>query len=129
LVFAGLPAPEVNVAVDVGEDIEVIADLLYRHQLVVVEYEGSQHQEDRDQYSSDLDRYALMRGAEVPYVQVTKEKLDRPKTLVGEVYRALLARGYDGPPPVFGETWRQLFLPVTAVIGSTRRRLNRPAVS
>ncbi len=127
--FAGLPRPEVNVAVDVREDIEVIGDLVYREQGLVVEYEGMQHQQDRVQYTSDLDRYALMRGAGVPYVQVTKEKLERPKTLVGEVYRALLARGYTGPPPTFGEHWRQLFLPVSIAVGPRRDRIAGRAVS
>jgi hypothetical protein len=94
-----------------------------------VEYEGSHHQEDREQYNADLDRYALLRGADVPYVQVTKEKLHRPKTLVGEIYRALLARGYDGPPPLFGEHWRQLFLPISAAVGPRRDRIAGRAVS
>lgn len=121
--FAGLPEPAVNVAVDVGEDVEVIGDLVYGDQDLVVEYEGAQHQEDRTQYNSDLDRYALMRAAGIPYVQVTKEKLDRPKTLVGEVYRALLKSGYTGPPPSFGEHWRQLFLPVSTAVGPRRDRI------
>lgn len=122
LAFAGLPRAEVNVAVDVREDLEVIGDLVYREHGLVVEYEGSHHQEDRNQYTRDLDRYALLRGAGVPYVQVTKEKLARPKTLVGEVYRALLALGYSGPPPAFGEQWRQLFLSVTVAVGPRRDR-------
>ncbi|HEU5036717.1 MAG TPA: hypothetical protein VFT70_06925, partial [Nocardioides sp.] len=79
-------------------------------------------------YNADLDRYALLRGADVPYVQVTKEKLARPKTLVGEVYRALLARGYDGPPPVFGDQWRQLFLPLSIAVGPRRARIAGRAV-
>ncbi|WP_244930565.1 hypothetical protein [Nocardioides sp. W7] len=119
LVFAGLPAPEVNVAVDVGEDVGVIGDLLYRPYRVLVEYEGRQHQEDRDQYNSDLARYALLRdaAADYGYVQVTHEKLRHAKTLVGEVYRALLRRGYDGPAPTFEGVWPLLFLPLSAAVG------------
>jgi len=128
LSFAGLPAPEVNVAVDVREDVEVIGDLVYREQGLVVEYEGVQHQEDRGQYVTDVDRYALMRAAGVPYVQVTKEKLRRPKMLVGEVYRALLASGYSGPTPSFGEHWRQLFLPLSIAVGPRRARIAGRAV-
>lgn len=127
--FSGLPTPEVNVPVDVGEDIEVIADLLYRIWRLVVEYEGVQHQEDRAQYNADLDRYALLRGAGIPYVQVTKEKLQHSRTLVGEIYRALLALGYDGPAPSFGEHWRQLFLPLSLAVGPRRARITRRAVS
>lgn len=48
---------------------------------------------------------------------VTKERLSHPKILVGEVYRELLASGYDGPAPEFGERWRLLFLPVSTAVG------------
>ena len=108
----------------------MIGDLVYREQGLVVEYEGAQHQEDRVQYVADLGpvRAACARAGE-PYVQVTKEKLERPKTLVGEVYRALLAAGYGGPPPTFGEHWRQLFLPVSVAVGPRRDRIAGRAVS
>lgn len=129
LAFAGLEGAEVNVAVDVHEEVEVIGDLVYRRQGLVVEYEGSHHQEDRSQYTADIDRYALFRRARVTYLQVTKEKLARPKRLCGEVYRELLALGYDGPPPSFGERWRQLFLPISLAVGSRRGRITGRAVS
>ena len=129
LTFAGLPAPEVNAAVDVREDVEVIGDLVYRAWHAVIEYEGVHHQEDRSQYNADLDRYALMRAAQVRYVQVTKERIARPKTLVGEVYRTLLAGGYDGPPPEFGQRWELLFRSVSTAVGPRRDRIRRSAVS
>lgn len=128
LTFAGLPAPEVNAAVDVGEQVQVIPDLVYRQWRTVVEYEGSQHQEDRSQYNADLDRYGLMRSADIQYVQVTKERLRHPKTLVGEVYRALLRGGYDGPPPRFDGDWQLLFVKVSTAVGPRRDRDRRPAV-
>ena len=121
--FAGLPRVEVNAQVDVNEEVVVIGDLVYRPWTVVVEYEGRQHQEDRARYVADLDRYALMRAANVPYVQVTQEKLGHAQTLVGEVYRALLTRGYDGPTPTFGDRWRQLFLPVSTAVGPRLSRI------
>ena len=126
--FAGLPEPEVNSAVDVREEVQVIGDLVYRRWGTVVEYEGAHHQEVRAQYNSDLDRYGLMRAAHVQYVQVTKERLARPKTLVGEVYRTLIAGGYDGPPPAFGVQWELLFRAVSVAVGPKRDR-SRPAVS
>ena len=50
----------------------------------------------------------------VPYVQVTKEKLDRPQRMVREVYAALVAlRVRRIPAPEFGERWRQLFARVS----------------
>ncbi|MFC6341535.1 hypothetical protein ACFP8W_06070 [Nocardioides hankookensis] len=127
LTFAGLPRPEANVPIDVHEDVVVIGDLVYREWRTVVEYEGSQHQEDRSQYSSDLDRYALMRAAGVRYVQVTKERLGRPQTLVGEVFRTLLAAGYDGPPPRFDREWLLLFRSVSTAVGPRRDRIHRRA--
>jgi hypothetical protein len=128
LSFAGLPDPEVNVAIDVGEDVEVIGDLVYRDHRLVVEYEGARHQEDRTRYVADLGRYELMRAAGIRYVQVTKETLAHPRTLVGVVYRALIAAGYTGPPPTFGERWRLLFLPVSTAVGSRRGRITGRAV-
>ena len=122
LVFSGLQPPDVNATVPVGENVTVIGDLVYRRWRTVVEYEGSQHQEDRDQYVADLDRYALMRGAGITYVQVTHEKLAHARTLVGEVFRALVANGYVGPPPGFGGQWRLLFAPVSAAVGPRSRR-------
>ncbi len=97
LVFAGLPAPESNVGAVAADDQTRIGDLVYRRWGVVVEYEGEHHQLDRAQYVKDIDRYASLRRDAVPYVQVTKEKLERPRQLVMEVHDALVARGYDGP--------------------------------
>ena len=117
LVFAGLPRPACNQQLPEIAARVVITDLLYRDHGVAVEFEGVQHQEDRKQYTDDLDRYALMRAAGVPYVQVTKEKLRRARKLVHEVHRELVARGYDGPAPVFGEHWRSLFRSLRAAVG------------
>ncbi len=125
LVFAGLPGPEVNVGAGAPDDVARIGDLVYRKWRVIVEYEGGHHQEDRKQYVWDIDRYATLRREHVPYVQVTKEKLRTPRRLVGEVYRELVAQGYDGPPPEFGEQWRRLFSRLNDVVGP--RRWNRVA--
>ena len=127
LTFAGLSKPDVNVAVPVGEDVTLIGDLVYRSWRTVVEYEGSHHQEDRQQYNADLDRYALFRSADQQYVQVTKERIARPKILVGEVYRTLLKGGYDGPPPTFETQWQLLFRSVSIAVGARRDRIRRSA--
>jgi hypothetical protein len=124
--FAGLPVPEVNTGAVAPDDATRVGDLVYRQWGVVVEYEGAHHQVDRAQYVKDIDRYASMRRAAVPYVQVTKEKLGRPRRLVTEVYDALAAHGYDGPPPEFGARWRQLFARASDVVAA-RRRWNRVA--
>jgi hypothetical protein len=127
LEFAGLPRPELNVALDDGPEPQVIVDLRYEWWGLVVEYEGSQHQEDRGQYVVDIGRYAWMRRHRVPYVQVTKEKLRRPRILAGEVYAALVALGYDGPPPEFGNRWLQLFGTISNALGPRGRRPALPA--
>jgi very-short-patch-repair endonuclease len=127
LSFAGLPEARVNDPVNVGEDVVVIGDLVYPRWRTVVEYEGSHHQRDRDQYVRDLDRYELLRGAGHRYVQVTRERLDHPRTLVGRIYRELLAAGYTGPPPQLGDRWQQLFQPLGVAVGPRRRRHSRTA--
>jgi hypothetical protein len=121
LVFAGLPRPECNQQLPEIVARTVIADLLYREYGLVIEFEGAQHQDDRAQYRRDLDRYALMRGADIPYVQVTNEKLQRPRQLVLNVHRSLVAQGYDGPEPIFGERWRTLFGSLRKAVGERDR--------
>lgn len=128
LVFAGLPRPEVNVAVPGGESVELTGDLVLRRWGVVVEYEGGQHQTDRAQYVADVDRYAVYRRNEIRYVQVTHEKLRHARVVVREVHRELVAAGYDGPPPDFGERWTVLFGRLSNAVGPRDRR-GRSAVS
>lgn len=118
LTWAGLPRPGVNVRLVLDGRV-VIGDLVFERCRVIVEYEGTQHQVDRDQYNQDVDRYAAVRSSDHAYVQVTHEKLARPRKVVLEVHRALVAGGYTGPPPDFGATWRSLFRPL-------RRHRRRP---
>ena len=128
LKFAGLEQPEVNRAIELEDGLVVTPDLLYRQSGVVVEYEGAQHQEDRRQYLGDLDRYAAYRCHGVPYVQVTKERVQHPQTLCGVIYRELVGAGYEGPPPVFGERWSMLFGSVSNAVGPPERRSRVQAV-
>jgi hypothetical protein len=117
LEFAGLPRPESNVELGLEEDIRVVGDLVYKQWGTLVEYEGTQHQEDRNQYTDDIDRYALLRDHGRSYVQVTKEHMARPRRVVLKVDRALRHNGYDGPPPEFGPRWEQLFRSLRAAVG------------
>lgn len=123
----GLPAPEPNRAVDLGEDAIAIGDLVFVDQGLVLEFQGGHHQEDRTQYVSDIERFQLFRDHGVPYIEVTRETLGRPKTLVGVVFRQLLRLGYDGPPPVFGDQWTNLFRPVRELLPPRRTRLREIA--
>ena len=118
LTFAGLPRPECNKPVDPSRSISSIADLVYRRWGLFIEYEGGHHQEDRGQYVSDLDRYEGFRDHGHRYLQVTDERLRQPRRLVRRVHDLLVAGGYDGPAPVFGERWRTLFAQLSTVVGS-----------
>lgn len=109
LVFAGLPEPRSNAELADGPTVWAYGDLAYLRWNVIVEYEGSQHLVDRDQWNSDIDRYAGFRERGINYVQVTKEKLRAPRTVVSTVYRQLVKGGYDGPAPTFGLRWNRLF--------------------
>lgn len=124
---AGLPPATPNRRLDLGDDTRVIGDLVFVEEGLVVEFEGGHHQEDRNQYLSDIERFALLRDHRVPYLQVTKESLNRPKTLVGTVYRALVSLGYDGPAPEFTDAWRSLFRPVRELLPPRRTRLRELA--
>jgi hypothetical protein len=118
--FAGLPAPEPNGPIQLGE-VTVHGDLWFPRYRAVVEVEGSQHQQVRGQYLSDIDRYSLYRRHDVRYVQVTREKLRSARSVVREVHRCLVDGGYAGPEPDFGASWDLLFSRVSHVVRRGRR--------
>jgi hypothetical protein len=120
VVFAGLPAPEPNGPIRLGE-ATVRGDLWFPAYRTVVEVEGSQHQSDRSQYLSDIDRYSLYRRHAVQYTQVTRERLRTPRTVVKEVHRCLAEGGYAGPGPAFGPLWESLFARLAHVVPRPRR--------
>lgn len=118
--FAGLPRPEVNEAVVLRDGTRLTPDQWYPQHGLAVEYEGSQHQEDRAQYTADIDRYAAYRRNAVPYEQVTKELMRSPRATVRRVHAALVARGYSGPEPDFGDAWPLLFTPLAELVCQRR---------
>ena len=109
ITFAGLPTPRSNKPIAVTETLTILIDLWFEEWRCALEYEGGHHQTDRAQYVADIDRYALMRRAQIDYRQVTKESLGAPRNLVRMVHRLLVDNGYDGPPPDFGSRWELLF--------------------
>lgn len=115
IVFAGLPRPEVNSQIELVPGLIVTPDFWYALLRLAIEYEGSQHQEDRAQYNADIDRYASYRRHGVAYELVTKERLKAPKAVVRTVHAALTAAGHDGPLPDFGATWQSLFEPLSVL--------------
>lgn len=116
VVASGLPAPEVNYKVEIAPGVEVTPDLWFERETSAVEYEGSQHQEDRAQYNADIDRYAAYRKHTVAYELVTKERMRTPKTTVRRIHAMLVDRGYDGPLPQFGPVWDSLFRPLRELV-------------
>ncbi len=120
VVFAGLPIPEVNEMIELASGNRLTPDQWYARFEVAVEYEGSQHQEDRAQYNADIDRYAAYRHHDVTYELITKERMRSPKAVVRTVHAALVRRGYDGPPPDFEALWSTLFVPLADVVRPPR---------
>ncbi|WP_107765007.1 hypothetical protein [Nocardioides terrigena] len=123
--FSGMPQPEVNEPLELADGLVITPDLWFPAWRRVVEYEGSQHQEDRDQYTGDIDRYAAYRRGGVGYEQVTKELMRNPRTTVRRVHRSLVEGGYDGPAPEFGDLWVMLFRRLSDVVrplNPSRRR-------
>lgn len=119
VVFAELPVPEVNQIIELADGSAVTPDLWFESFGLAVEYEGSQHQDDRAQYVADIDRYAAYRRNGIPYEQVTKERLRSPKATVRLVHAALAAQGDDGPEPDFVGMWPLLFRRLSDLV--TRR--------
>ena len=120
MMFASLPAPEVNKTIDIGSEDILTPDFWFEDYELAVEYEGSQHQEDRGQYNADIDRYKIYRRTGTAYEQITKERMRSPKGTVRQIHRALVDRGYDGPPPDFGELWLLLFTRLSFVVRPRR---------
>ncbi len=120
VVGAGMPVPEVNETIEVAPGIRLTPDQWYERYEVAVEYEGSQHQEDRGQYNADIDRYATYRRHGVAYQLITKERMRSPRATVRLVHEALVGRGYDGPPPDFDGLWLDLFRPLSDVVRALR---------
>ena len=124
--FSGLPEPEVNPELRDDEGTKVIPDLWFVPWRQAVEYEGGHHQEDRAQYVADIDRFLIFRRMKAPYLQVTKERLRKPRQAIRQIYQALVEAGYEGPEPEFGELWATLFRALRDVV---RRSAPNSAVS
>jgi hypothetical protein len=120
VVASGLPEPEVNA--DILEEGVFLAcgDLVFRRWRLVAEYEGRQHAESSQQFQRDIERYAALRAAGWEYVQITAERLARPRTVATLLHAKLAERGYEGPEPRFGAAFRALFS------APERRWINNP---
>ena len=109
VVLSGLPEPACNV--DLGDDLWFIAcvDLYLRVWNIAIEYEGDHHRTDAATYGKDLGRFEALAAAGVLAIRVSKTHMRRPREVADRIYAALVSRGYDGPPPVFGPLWEAAF--------------------
>lgn len=118
--FSGIAIPEVNQEVELADGTVLTPDLWFAAQELAVEYEGGHHQDDRPQYLADIDRYAAYRRSSTAYEQVTKELMRSPKATVRRIHAALVAGGYDGPPPDLEGAWLDLFRPLSELVRRSR---------
>jgi very-short-patch-repair endonuclease len=95
IVRAGLPEPELNVDIldGLGEFL-ARGDLVYRTWMVVVEYDGWQHERDAWQRQYDHLRRERLEGAGWRVIVITAADFRHPHTLVRRIETALRQRGY-----------------------------------
>lgn len=100
LVLAGLPEPETNVDLHDALGTHLgCGDLVWRRWRIVAEYDGWYHERTASQRREDtLRREELEAHGWLVLVFVSGD-LDRPAHLIGRAWRALVSRGYSGPPP------------------------------
>ncbi len=81
LVLRGLPEPLVNPVISRPGRRERFGDLVWPRWSVVVEYEGTHHQADRDTYVDDISRYEEL-ADDWSFVRVTREHVrDFPRII------------------------------------------------
>ena len=96
LIRGGLPEPELNIDV-FGKNGRFIGrgDLVYRRHKVLVEYDGSQHADDRRQFHRDVNRLEEFSDNDWRVVRVLKEHMNADRAdIVTRVRNALLAKGW-----------------------------------
>jgi hypothetical protein len=95
LVEAGLPEPEIGVAVAVaGGSLVLHPDLAYPGLRIAIEYEGGRHREAR-RWERDIERRELFEDAGWRVIRVTAAALADPIALVARVRRVIDARAGD----------------------------------
>jgi very-short-patch-repair endonuclease len=111
LVLAGLPEPTVNHKVrdDQGR-VTRRFDLSYPSVRLIVEYDGRQHVEVRENWTSDLKRREEFDDAGWRIVVVTSDGIyKQPAETVARVHRALRRCGWPGLCSHASDAWRPHF--------------------
>lgn len=97
LLRAGFPEPELNVDIfDRAGRLIGRGDLVFRAHKVLVEYDGSQHADDRRQFHRDVNRLDDFSEEDWRVVRVLKEHMRGDGSLaIHRVERALRSRGWS----------------------------------
>lgn len=97
---SGLPEPEVNATiVDARSAFLARGDLVYRHLMIVIEYDGWHHERSADQRQRDILRRERLEAAGWRVIVITGKDMARPTGIVARVWQAMVAAGYNGAPP------------------------------
>lgn len=111
LVFARLPEPLPNKKIyDQHGSFLARGDMVYTSYLVLVEYDGWQHERDAQQRERDIGRRERLENAGWRVIVVTAGDLHKPHSIVRRVHGVLTERGYQGPQPVFSVMWLKWFV-------------------
>ncbi len=110
VVFARLPEPGCNVVI-VNSAGRFLArgDLVYAHQMVLVEYDGWHHERDAWQRQRDLVRREALEAAGWRIIVITVADLADKRAVICRIHRALVDRGYAGRAPQFSVMWDRWF--------------------
>jgi len=95
IVDAGLPEPEINVAIYDKDGFIGLGDLVYKELKILIEYDGGQHRTDEEQFFHDVDRLdrAMAEGWRV--IRVHKRHIARRfASAIERIRTALIARGW-----------------------------------
>jgi hypothetical protein len=92
LIDAGLPRPTTQIPFYLSASKLGAVDMGWQEFLVAAEYDGQEHQTDRERYVND--RRRLRRLNQLGWLVVTVIKEDRPDDVIQSVRRALLSRGW-----------------------------------
>jgi hypothetical protein len=91
IIDAGLPEPEIGVAVEVAGGTILHPDLSYPDLRIAIEYEGSRHRE-AERWERDIERRELLEDAGWRVIRVTAASLAEPSGLVDRIRHARTAR-------------------------------------
>lgn len=109
IVLAGLPEPVINHKIYWSDGrVRWRFDLSYPEFRIIVEYDGLQHREDPDQWSTDISRRDWMDAKRWRIVVVIAKGIFRtPAMTLGRIIAVM--RDCDMPVPRLSDEWRQHF--------------------